>query len=58
MVDSITRVTHQSYGSRLGKSMKGMIFGPVLLIAGIWLLVRGSYLILLTAILWLVIHDD
>ncbi|CAJ1963261.1 unnamed protein product [Cylindrotheca closterium] len=39
MADSITRVTHQSFGSRMGGSCKGLIMAPIMILLSIWLLV-------------------
>mmetsp|Transcript_44339 Transcript_44339/g.106812 ORF Transcript_44339/g.106812 Transcript_44339/m.106812 type:complete len:413 (+) Transcript_44339:113-1351(+) len=39
MPDSVTRVTHQSFGSRLGGSCRGLIMAPILILLSIWLLV-------------------
>ena len=38
MPDSVTRVTHQTFGNRLGLSCKGLLMAPILIVLSIWLL--------------------
>eukprot|EP00980_Cylindrotheca_fusiformis_P005553 scaffold1174_cov105-Cylindrotheca_fusiformis.AAC.2 len=39
MPETYTRVTHQSFGSRMGGSLKALLCAPVVLLLGTWLLV-------------------